>query len=167
MTRLLALTAALCLLATIAPAEETLGDPMSLIPESPAPAAKAKTKPKAAASPEKKSSTEQASDELQMRIRYREAKTKAMQDPKVQAEWDRAHAVKTDAERRAALKSYYNLYCDRMEKIDPVVKPRVELLRKSLAWRFDPGQQPQQKEKLAKPLEEEEAREAAREAARD
>ena len=164
MTRLPALTAALCLLATIATTEETPGDPLSLIPESPIPVAKPKPKP--APSPEKKSSTEQASDDLQTRIRYREAKTKAMQDPKVQAEWDRAHAVKTDAERRAALKSYYNLYCDRMEKIDPVVKPRVELLRKSLAWRFDPGPQPLRKEKPAKSPEEEAEREAAREAAR-
>ena len=164
MTRLPALTAALCLLATIATAEETPGDPLSLIPESPIPVAKPKPKP--APSPEKKSATEQASDDLQTRIRYREAKTKAMQDPKVQAEWDRAHAVKTDAERRAAMKNYYNLYCDRMEKIDPLVKPRVELLRKSLAWRFDPGPQPLRKEKPAKSPEEEQAREAARDAAR-
>ena len=132
MTRFPALFAALCLFATIATAEETPGDPLSLIPELPAPVAK----PKPNAAPAKKSATEQASDDMQSRIRYREAKTKVLQDPRFQAEWDRAHAAKTDPERREILKDYYTLFCDRMLKVDPTLRPRVEVLRRSLAWRF-------------------------------
>ena len=146
MTRLLALPFALCLLAAISDAQELPGDSLGLIPESPAPA----KKPKSA--PAKKSSTEQASDDLQTRIRYREARTKALQDPKIQMEWDRAQAAKTDPEKREALKSYYNLFCDRVVNIDPTTKSHVETLRKTLAWRLETKHSKRQN--LTKPEEE-------------
>ncbi len=116
-----------------AAAQETLGEPMPLIPESPLPANKPKPQPVV---PKKKSSTEQAADDLQTRLRYRDAKTKALQDPRLQQEWERAHATKTEPARREAMKSYYTMFCDRMIRIDPGVKTQVEALRKSLAWRF-------------------------------
>ncbi len=157
MKRLLALPFALWLFASNAFAQELPSDSLGLIPESPAPA----KKPKPA--PQKKSSTEQASDDLQTRIRYREARTKALQDPKIQMEWARAHAAKTDPEKREALKNYYQMFCDRIVKIDPTTKPRIETLRKTLAWRLEPGHR--KREKLEKPVEEEvedQARDAIR-----
>ena len=146
MTRLFALPIALCLLAAISDAQELPGDSLGLIPESPTPAKKPKSVPA------KKSSTEQASDDLQTRIRYREARTKALQDPKIQMEWDRAQAAKTDPEKREALKSYYNLFCDRVVKIDPTTKSHVETLRKTLAWRLETKHS--KREKLPKPEDE-------------
>ena len=150
MTRFHALPFALCLFAAVADAQEIPGDALGLIPESPVPA----KKPKPA--PPKKSSTEQASDDLQTRIRYREARTKALQDPKIQMEWDRAQAAKTDPEKREAMKNYYTLLCDRVVKIDPATKPRIEKLRQSLAWRFETGHR--KREKLAQAADEEAAR---------
>ena len=149
MTRLLALPAAMCLLAVNTLAQELPGDSLGLIPEVPPANVKPKSEP---SQPRKKSSTEQASDDLQTRIRYREAKTRALQDPKIHQELDRANAAKTDPDKREALKSYYKMLCDRMVKIDPTVKPRVEALRKSLAWRLEPGAR--QRAKLVKPAEE-------------
>ena len=149
MKRLATLTVALCLPATFALAEETPGEPPSLIPELIAPVAK--KKPKTEPEPATKSATEQASDDLQSRIRWREAKTRALQDPRIRAEWNRAHAEKTDPGKRDALKSYYSLFYDRMAKIDPALKPRLEALRKSLASRLDPRQSPREREKLLQP----------------
>ena len=157
MTRLIVSSFALGLLAAIAGAQELPGDSLGLIPESPAPA----KKPKAA--PPKKSATEQASDDLQMRIRYREARTKALQDPKIQMEWERAQTAKTDPEKREALRSYYKMLCDRVVKIDPGTKPRIETLRGTLAWRLEPNHR--QRAKLVRP-EEDEDREDVREALR-
>ena len=136
MTQFLVLAAATCLLSANAFAQELPGDPLELIPEAP----RTMAKPKAErVEPKKKSSTEQASDDLQARIRYREAKTKALQTPGLQQEWDRANSAKTDPEKREALKSYYKIFYDRIVKIDPTLKPRVEAQRKSIAWRLEPG----------------------------
>ena len=122
---------ALALCAVSALAQE---DGPGLIPDIPAPGKKPKAQPAAG---EKKSSTEQAGDDLASRIRYREAKTKAMQEPKIQAEWDRAHAAKTEREKREALKSFYTMLYDRVIALDHSVKPRAEAARKTLAWRLD------------------------------
>lgn len=139
MTRLLVLPAALSVLAISAFAQELPGESLGLIPEAPKPTVKPKAEATAPAEPKKKSSTEKESDDLQMRIRYREAKTRALQDPMLQQEWDRAAAAKTEESKREALKSYYKLLCDRMVKIDAAVKPRVEIFQKSLAWRLNPN----------------------------
>ena len=149
MTRLLALPAALALLTAHVFAQELPGETLGLIPEAPKTTSKPKTEP---SEPKKKSSTEQESDDLQARIRYREAKTKAMQDPRIQQEWDRAQVAKTEPEKREVLRSYYKLLCDRMVKIDPAVKPRVETLRKSFTWRLDPGAR--MRAKVVKPTDE-------------
>ena len=149
MTRHIALPAAFCLLAANAFAQELPGESLNLIPETP----KSTAKPKAQSlEPKKKSSTEKESDDLASRIRYREARTRALQDPGVQQEWDRAQAAKTEPEKRETMKSYYKLLCDRMVRVDPTVKPRVEVLRKSLVWRLDPGAR--LRARLVKPADE-------------
>ncbi|MEO7317861.1 MAG: hypothetical protein ABIZ56_02610, partial [Chthoniobacteraceae bacterium] len=149
MTRLIALPTACCLLAAHAFAQELPGESLKLIPEAPKSTAKPRVE---SLEPKKKSSTEKESDDLVGRIRYREAKTRALQDPGVQQEWDRAQAAKTEPEKRETLKSYYKLLCDRMVKFDPTVKPRVEVLRKSLVWRLDPGAR--LRAKVVKPADE-------------
>ena len=150
MTRLSIISPFLGLFAANAIGQELPGESLGLIPEAREIAPKPKSK--SALPPKKKSSTEQESDDLQSRIRYREAKTRALQDPKVQLEWDRAQTAKTDPEKRDALKGYYKLLCDRMVRIDSSVKPRVETLRKSLAWHLDPDAR--QRVKLVKPANE-------------
>lgn len=78
--------------------------------------------------------TADAEDAVKQRIRIREAKTKAQRDPAIQAEWDRAAGLKTDFEKRDALKSYYRLLYGRMTKIDPSLKTPIDtLLQQSLS----------------------------------
>jgi hypothetical protein len=113
--------------------------PLPLIPEPP-PAEK--SKPGAAKKP-KKSATEAASDELQKRIRFREVRTRAFNDPAVRAEWDRAQVARTDYEKRETLKSYYKLLFNRMRRIDGSLKNQVALteermLRRLRQTRIDP-----------------------------
>ena len=106
---------------------------LSLIPEIPLPPER--SRPRTVESPIKKrdSATADAEDLIKQRIRLREAKTKAQRDPAVQAEWDRAAAVRTDYEKREALKSYYKLLYGRMAKVDPALKAPIETqLRESL-----------------------------------
>ena len=84
--------------------------------------------------PKRDSATAAAEDELKQRVRLREARTKALRDPAVQAEWARANEVKTDYEKRAALTSYYKLLYGRIAKIDSSLKaPADKLLKQSLA----------------------------------
>ena len=99
---------------------------LSLIPELPLPPEK--SRPRSIESPIKKrdSATSDAEDLVKQRIRLREAKTKAQRDPAVQAEWDRAAAVKTDYERREVLKGYYKLLYGRMAKLEPTLKAPLE-----------------------------------------
>jgi hypothetical protein len=105
---------------------------LSLIPETLLPS----TKPKSAgAVVKKKSSTEQVGDDLQARIRLRQVKSKALQDPKFEAEWAQAQAATTNAAKRELLTRYYNSLYDRMAALDPKLKPRLEELRQSLTWR--------------------------------
>ena len=113
--------------------------PLPLIPEPPP---TEKTKPGAGRKP-KKSATEAASDELQKRIRFREVKTRAFNDPAVRAEWDRAQVARTDYEKREALKSYYKLLFGRMRRIDGSLKNQVaaseeRMLRRLRQTRIDP-----------------------------
>ena len=99
---------------------------LSLIPEVPLPPEP--SRPRGVESPIRKrdSATANAEDLIKQRIRMREAKTKAQRDPAVQAEWDRAAAVRTDYEKREALKGYYRLLYGRMAKVDPALKPAID-----------------------------------------
>jgi hypothetical protein len=107
---------------------------LPLIPEMPVP--QERPPGRSVESPIKKrdSATADAEDQIKLRIRLREAKTKAQRDPAVQAEWDRSNAVKTDYEKRAVLKGYYKLLAARMTKVDPTLKGAIDKqLQESLA----------------------------------
>jgi hypothetical protein len=108
----------------IAPAPVTPA-PLPLIPEPPESATKTKATTKTTTTKERKSSTEAAVDELALRVKFRQAKTRALSDPVVQAEWHRANAARTDYEKREALKAYYRALFNRMRRIDASLKPRI------------------------------------------
>ena len=81
--------------------------------------------------------------ELAERIRFREAKTKALRDPAVQLHWKRSTQAETDFEKREALKSYYNVLFARIGKIDGTLTKLVALrqataLRALTQSRIDP-----------------------------
>ncbi len=105
------------------PAPSSLPEEVPLIPEevpqTPKPRGGAVGSPRSGAEPSK---TEASADELRARIRFREAKTKALRDPQVQAQWERSLRAKTDYEKREALKSYYKLLYQRIAKLDRSVK---------------------------------------------
>ena len=121
---------------------------LPLIPESPEPAKKPKGKSPALApvgelKKEKKSSTEATADEQAQRIRFREAKTRALRDPAVQREWERSLQARSDFEKREALASYYKLLFARIAKLDKSLKPQATLtqqraLRGLTQTRIDP-----------------------------
>ena len=67
---------------------------------------------------ERKSKTQVAEDNLTERIHFREAKTKALTDAKVQEFWRQAQVAHTDYEKRAAMQKYYTALYDRMGQID-------------------------------------------------
>ena len=78
-----------------------------------------------------------SADAVKKRIRLREIKTQALKDEGVQLEMETANAAKTDSDKRAALKRYYNLLCNRMIKIDPSLKTEIEARRHSYLARYD------------------------------
>ena len=99
----------------------------------------------------KSSKTDVNAAELRERIRFREAKTKALRDAQVQAQWDRAALAKTDYEKREALKNYYKLLYARIAKLDGSIKKlidqreqfslrRLEQTRIDPTVAFDPGE---------------------------
>lgn len=73
----------------------------------------------------KKKSTADSQQEIADRIKFREAKTKALRDPQIQAEQEKVDAAKTDQEKRAALKRYYTLFYAKILKIDGSLKKLV------------------------------------------
>lgn len=106
---------------------------LPLIPEIPMPAEPPRGRSGESAGKKRDSATADAEDAVKERIRVREAKTKALRDPAVQAEWDRAATMKTDYEKRDVLRSYYRLLYGRMTKVDPSLKVAIDaLLRQSL-----------------------------------
>jgi hypothetical protein len=91
-----------------------------LIPPAPILPGDAELKKKKAPKPGP-SRTDAAEDALQMHIKLRAAKTKALEDPVVQAELEKAPLAKTDYDQREAYKRYYILLYSRMVKIDPTI----------------------------------------------
>ncbi len=107
---------------------------LPLIPEVPLPQERPRTRSVESPIKTRDSATAAAADEVKQRIRLREAKTKALRDPAVMAEWTRSTEVNTDYEKREVLKSYYRLLSARMTRIDPSLKAPVALqLQDSLA----------------------------------
>ena len=129
-------------------AKNAAADELQLIPETPAPL----EKPRGSAidqpgvgKPEKvkPNKTQVAADDVADRIRLRSAKTKALRNPKVQAEWESAEKARTDLERREALKRYYTLLYNCIDKTDPTLKKltalrRVSVIRKLEQTKIDP-----------------------------
>lgn len=108
---------------------------LPLIPEIPMPPPLPPTRSRPESPIRKRdSATADAEDAVKQRIRIREAKTKAQRDPAIQAEWDRAESLRTDYEKREAMKNYYRLLYGRMTKLDPSLKAPIDtLLQQSLA----------------------------------
>ena len=106
-------------------------DSLSLIPDAPPPLEKPPGRSGSggsragAVNPIKKNKTEVAVQDYSQRIKFREAKTKAERDEKIQAELETADAAKTDEEKRAALKRYYKLLYAKILKIDGSLKKLV------------------------------------------
>jgi hypothetical protein len=118
-------------------------EPLPLIPEAPEPTERPRTSDIQEPRREKKSSTEEATNEMKERIRYREVKTRALKDPAIQAEWERAHKVGTDYEKRESLKKYYTMLYARMARIDKTLKKRIAeqertSIRRLTQTRIDP-----------------------------
>lgn len=95
----------------------------------------------------KQDKTAAAADEMASRIRYRQAKTRALKDPAVQAEWAKAAKARTDYARREALTNYYTLLYARMEKLDASLKKEIASrqivsLRRIKQARLDPTEAP-------------------------
>jgi len=73
---------------------------------------------------------------LRVRLKIRQAETRARNDPHIQADWDAAHHTNTDPERRALLTVYYNHLYDLIIKIDPSTAVRANALRSSMLARM-------------------------------
>ena len=125
------------------PAPALTTEPLPLIPEAPQSTERPRTSGRDEPRKEKKSSTEQASNEIKERIRFREVKTRALKDPAIQSEWERAHLVGTDYEKRETLKRYFKMLYGRMARIDKTLKKRIATeedlsIRRLKQTRIDP-----------------------------
>jgi hypothetical protein len=77
------------------------------------------------------------SADLAARIRYREAHTRAVNDPKIQAIWQESRQVPTDGQKRDALRRYYGALYTRILALDKTVAPIVEERRRNSLKRLD------------------------------
>lgn len=112
----------------LAPPPPPESDALPLIPED----IELGDRPKGTALAEpKKNKTSEAENELGARIRMRELKTRALRDPKVRAEWDRAQTARTDAEKRDALTGYYTQLYAKITEFDSSLKKRVDVLKQA------------------------------------
>jgi len=71
------------------------------------------------------SKTDAAEDAMVLHIKMRVAKTKALEDPIIQAEYAKAGQAKNDYDQREAYKRYYVLLYARMIQIDPTIATGV------------------------------------------
>jgi hypothetical protein len=77
------------------------------------------------------------SAELTARIRFREAHSRAANDPKIQALWDESRQAPTDGHKREALRRYYTALYSRILAVDKSVAPLVEERRRVSLHRLD------------------------------
>jgi hypothetical protein len=75
--------------------------------------------------PRKIDKTTAAEDELNLKIRFRELKTKLERDAKVAELADRAAMAKSDFEKREALKAYYETLYGKIAKLEPKLQKRA------------------------------------------
>jgi hypothetical protein len=112
--------------------------PKSLLPEGLAPSRKGD--PVRPGMPPKGRSTltpPTTSVELDARIRYRQAQSRAVNDAAVQSLWADSRAAKTDFEKREALKSYYTLLFRKMVALDKGIATLVEERKRVALRRLD------------------------------
>lgn len=75
-----------------------------------------------------------SAEDIKNRILFRQAETKALEDPKLHELLALAEASKTDPEKRGYLTSYYELLYSRMKQIDPSIATLIDYhLKRSLA----------------------------------
>ena len=84
----------------------------------------------------KKSKEAADADDLKARIRFREVRTLALHDRKVQEQWDLAESAETGRLKQTALKQYYSLLFARMLALDSSLKPRIEKAQKETMARL-------------------------------
>jgi hypothetical protein len=77
-----------------------------------------------------------ASD-LDLRIRFRKAQSRAASEPAIQALWEESRVAVTDFDKREALKSYYQLLFKRMLSLDKGIAPLVEDRKRYSLRRLD------------------------------
>lgn len=77
------------------------------------------------------------SAELESRIKFRQAHTRASNDPKIQALWEESRRAPTDYEKRDALRRYYTTLFKRMVSLDKSITPLVEERSKVALRRLD------------------------------
>jgi hypothetical protein len=74
-----------------------------------------------------------AADEARVHVEWRQLKNRTVNDPQVQAAKAYAQAARTDLERRNRLRSYYNVYYERMSALasTPELKLALQALKTS------------------------------------
>jgi hypothetical protein len=102
-------------------------DSLSLIPDAPPEAQKPPRRSGGTVSqnPIRKNKTDAGAQDFAERIKFREAKTKALRDEQIQQELSNADAARKDQEKRDALKRYYKLLYAKILKIDGSLKKIV------------------------------------------
>jgi len=91
----------------------------------------ASAKPPAGAKPGGALKPQATAADLDLRIRYRKARNVAELNAKVRAAWDNSRDVKTDQDKRQALKHYYDLLFAQMLAVDRGIAPLIEQHRKA------------------------------------
>ena len=77
------------------------------------------------------------SAELDARIRYRQAHSRAANDPAIQALWEESRQVPTDGQKRDALRRYYTMLYKRILSIDKGIAPLVQERQRVSLRRLD------------------------------
>ncbi len=123
------------------PSGPALEKTMPLIPETaPSPSAGLRGAPtgpaRHARSGVSATNTFEVEQNIRLNIRIREAQTRATGEPAIQAAWVAAHETRTDPDRRAALKVYYDRLYDRMIQIDPSIADLANARRQACIGRM-------------------------------
>lgn len=77
------------------------------------------------------------SADLDLRIRYRQARNRSATDPAVQAAWEDSREAKTDFDKREAMKRYYTTLYKKMLALDKGIAPLVTERQRVALHRLD------------------------------
>ena len=77
------------------------------------------------------------SADLDARIRFRQAHTRAANEPAIQSLWEESRQALTDYEKRAALRRYYTTLYKRIVSFDKGIKPLVDERQRVSLRRLD------------------------------